>query len=162
MGTLIVIVVAAILSPLVGIVFAYIKGKSQKENAMSFYTSHQAAEPVFNPSITIRTRLSSHHIPDNPRFYNIGAKIYHKNRDCLVFADDMEWEAATEGEALALGLRQCPMCEKQIAFVYSHARVYHTSRWCSSADSTPKQLFEEEAIAKGLRKCKACQKRDGA
>lgn len=162
MDTLIIVVFAAVLGPIVGVVFAYLKYKSQKENAASIHPTQEAADSVFKPSITIRTQLSSHRIPDDPRFYNVGAKIYHKTRDCLVFSDDMEWEAATEGEVLAMRLQQCPMCEKPIAFVYSHARVYHTSRWCSSAVSTPKQLFEEEAVAKGLQKCKACQKRDGA
>jgi hypothetical protein len=112
------------------------------------------------PAVVMWTKSSSHRIPSDPRFFNVGGRIFHKSRDCQAFLEDEEWEACTEEEAVKRGLRQCALCAKPIAFVYGHSRVYHSTTWCTDAMSQPFQMFEEEAIAKGFRKCKACQKRD--
>lgn len=162
MEILILAVIAGFLGPIVGIAFAYMREKRRQDNILPPSSSQKVVGSVYTPSVVVRTHLSSHRILDDPRFYNLSTQVFHKNRDCLAFSERDEWEAVTEQEAVSRGLQQCPICAQPIAFVYSRARVYHTSTWCSYATTDPMQLFEKDAIAMGLRKCKACQKRDGS
>lgn len=121
----------------------------------------ETADDSAMPTVSFRTKSSSHRIPEDPRFINIGKRVFHKSRDCWAFSEYDEWEACTEDEAIERGLERCPFCEKPLAFVYGHSRVYHTTTWCSDSGAEPLQMFEEDAKARGLRKCKSCQKRDG-
>ena len=123
------------------------------------YTKTAAASTI--PTVLLYTKSSSHRIPEDPRFINVGKRTFHKSRDCWAFSEYDEWEACTEDEAIGRGLEQCPFCEKPLAFVYGHSRVYHTTTWCSDSGAEPLQMFEEEAKERGLRKCKTCQKRNG-
>ena len=121
----------------------------------------EAGNESNTPTVSLHMKSSSHRIPEDPRFINIGKRIFHKSRDCWAFSEYDEWEACTEDEAVGRGLEQCPFCEKPLAFVYGHSHVYHTTTWCSESGAEPLQMFEEDAKARGFRKCKACQKRDG-
>lgn len=145
----------------VALIFAIASDEKRSRSSLPD-TEHTEASTASDMSkIIIRTRSTSHKIPSNPRFFNIGKNVFHKSRDCWAFSELDEWEACTEDEAISRGLKQCPFCEKPLAFVYGHSRVYHTTTWCSDSGSEPLQLFEEEAMARGFRKCKVCQKRDG-
>lgn len=87
----------------------------------------ETADDSAMPTVSFRAKSSSHRIPEDPRFINIGKRTFHKSRDCWAFSEYDEWEACTEDEAIERGLERCPFCEKPLAFVYGHSRVYHTT-----------------------------------
>lgn len=102
------------------------------------------------------TKATSNPLPSDPRYYNIGSNIFHKNRECCKFSLLETWDAMTEAEALNKGMTICPMCESPIVFVYSRGRVYHKTKFCSDSQSIPMQIKESEAISKGLHRCGKC------
>lgn len=73
----------------------------------------ETADDSAMPTVSFRAKSSSHRIPEDPRFINIGKRTFHKSRDCWAFSEYDEWEACTEDEAIERGLERCPFCESR-------------------------------------------------
>ena len=60
----------------------------------------ETADDSAMPTVSFRAKSSSHRIPEDPRFINIGKRTFHKSRDCWAFSEYDEWESCTEDEAI--------------------------------------------------------------
>lgn len=134
-----------------GIVSGVKQGVRKSPSSPVNHKSASSKKAFYHP-----TKASTTPLPANPRFYNVGKNVIHLSRECCRFSLLETWDAISEDEASSRGMTICELCKEPIAFVYPRSKVYHTTKFCSDAQSIPTQVRKTDAILKGLRPCQKC------